>query len=89
MLLKYDKVLDCYYVYRMFVVLVGLSQCSPSIELVLTSFLRLLDEQLLLKDLKVDVPSVDLTLVGWLLLLLSHVLDTCIVQCKPFSSKIG
>lgn len=67
----------------------SLSQQSLSIELVLTSFLSLLDRLLLLKDLKVDMDSVDMTLVGWLLLLLAHVLDTCIVQCKPASSGIG
>ena len=63
--------------------LVSLSQQSPSIEVVLTSFLNLLDELLLLKDLKVDIESLDMTLVGWLLLLLAHVLDNCIVQSKP------
>lgn len=77
------------YMYRLFAVLVSLSQQSPSIEPVLTSFLSLLDGLLLLKDLKVDMESVDLTLVGWLLLLLAHVLDTCIVQCKPATSGIG
>ena len=75
--------------YRLFAVLVSLSQQSPSIEPVLTSFLSLLDGLLLLKDLKVDMESVDLTLVGWLLLLLAHVLDTCIVQYKPPTSGIG
>ncbi|XP_068681369.1 baculoviral IAP repeat-containing protein 6-like isoform X1 [Montipora foliosa] len=68
---------------RLFAVLVSLSQQSPSIEVVLTSFLNLLDELLLLKDLKVDIESLDMTLVGWLLLLLAHVLDNCIVQSKP------
>jgi len=68
---------------------VSLSQQSPSIELVLTSFLSLLDGLLPLRDLKVYVESVDLTLVGWLLLLLAHVLDTCIVQCNPATSGTG
>ena len=78
-----------FYMFRLFAVLVNLSQQSPSIELVLTSFLSLLDELLLLKNLKVDLESVDLTLVSWLLLLLQHVLDTCIVQCEPTSSGTG
>lgn len=69
--------------FRLFAVLVSLSQQSPSVELVLTSFLSLLDGLLPLKNLKVDLEAVDLTLVGWLLLLLQHVLDTCIVQCEP------
>lgn len=69
--------------FRLFAVLVSLSQQSPSIELVLTSFLSLFDGLLPLKNLKVDLEAVDLTLVGWLLLLLQHVLDTCIVQCEP------
>lgn len=69
--------------FRLFAVLVSLSQQSPSVELVLTSFLSLLDGLLPLKKLKVDLEAVDLTLVGWLLLLLQHVLDTCIVQCEP------
>lgn len=67
----------------------SLSQQSPSLESVLASFLSLLDGLLLLKNLKVDLESVDLTLVGWLLLLLQHVLDTCIVQCEPTSSGTG
>lgn len=67
----------------------SLSQQSPSLESVLASFLSLLDGLLLLKNLKVDLESVDLTLVGWLLLLLQHVLDTCIVQCEPTSSVTG
>lgn len=75
--------------YRLFAVLVRLSQQSPSIELVFTSFLSLLDGLLPLKDLKVDIASVDLALIGWLLLLLGHVLDTCIVQCKPSVSGTG
>ena len=67
----------------------SLSQQSPSAEPVLTSFLSLLDDLLLLKNLKVDIDSIDLTLVGWLLLLLAHVLDACIVQCKPAVSAVG
>ena len=58
-------------------------------EPVLTSFLSLLDDLLLLKNLKVDIESIDLTLVGWLLLLLAHVLDACIVQCKPSATAVG
>ena len=68
---------------RLFSVLVSLSQQSPSVEPVITSFLSLLDGLLVVKDLKVDTESIDLTLVGWLLLLLAHVLDNCIVQSKP------
>ena len=75
--------------FRLFAVLVSLSQQSPSIELVLTSFLSLLDELLVIKNLKVDLEAVDLTLVGWLLLLLQHVLDTCIVLCEPTTSETG
>ena len=75
--------------FRLFAVLVNLSQQSPSIELVLTSFLSLLDGLLHLKDLKVDLESVDLTLVSWLLLLLQHVLDTCIVQSDPTATATG
>ena len=58
-------------------------------EPVLTSFLSLLDDLLLLKNLRVDIDSIDLTLVGWLLLLLAHVLDACIVQCKPSATAVG
>ena len=58
-------------------------------EPVLTSFLSLLDDLLPLKNLKVDIESIDLTLVGWLLLLLAHVLDACIVQCKPSATAVG
>ena len=58
-------------------------------EPVLTSFLTLLDDLLPLKNLKVDIESIDLTLVGWLLLLLAHVLDACIVQCKPSATAVG
>ena len=74
---------------RLFAVIVNLSQQSPSVEPVLTSFLSLLDDLLLLKNLKVDIESIDLTLVGWLLLLLAHVLDACIVQCKPSATAVG
>lgn len=74
---------------RLFAVIVNLSQQSPSVEPVLTSFLSLLDDLLLLKNLKVDIDSIDLTLVGWLLLLLAHVLDACIVQCKPSATAAG
>lgn len=81
--------LTIFCIFRLFAVLVSLSQQSPSLESVLTSFLSLLDGLLLLKNLKVDLESVDLTLVGWLLLLLQHVLDTCIVQCEPTLSGIG
>lgn len=66
-----------------------LSQQSPSIELVLTSFLSLLDGLLLVKDLKVDLESADLALISWLLLLLQHVLDTCIVQSDTTASTNG
>lgn len=66
-----------------------LSQQSPSIELVLTSFLSLLDGLLLVKDLKVDLESADLALISWLLLLLQHVLDTCIVQSDTTPSTNG
>ena len=58
-------------------------------EPVLTSFLSLLDDLLLLKNLIVDIESIDLTLVGWLLLLLAHVLDASIVQCKPSATGVG
>ena len=81
--------LTIFRIFRLFTVLVSLSQQSPSLESVLTSFLSLLDGLLVLKNLKVDLESVDLTLVGWLLLLLQHVLDTCIVQCEPTLSGIG
>ena len=74
---------------RLFAVIVNLSQQSPSVEPVLTSFLSLLDDLLPLKNLKVDIESIDLTLVGWLLLLLAHVLDACIVQCKPSATAVG
>lgn len=66
-----------------------LSQQSPSIELVLTSFLSLLDGLLLVNDLKVDLESADLALISWLLLLLQHVLDTCIVQSDTTASTNG
>ena len=66
-----------------------LSQQTPSIELVLTSFLSLLDGLLLVKDLKVDLESADLALISWLLLLLQHVLDTCIVQSDTTASTNG
>ena len=66
-----------------------LSQQSPSVELVLTSFLSLLDGLLLVKDLKVDLESADLMLISWLLLLLQHVLDTRIIQSESSTSANG
>ncbi|KAK3718781.1 hypothetical protein QZH41_014030 [Actinostola sp. cb2023] len=64
---------------RVFVVLSVLAQQSPDVALVLTSLLSLLDYVLsgTSKKGSIDIQEIDISLVGWIVLLLAHILNTC------------
>ena len=74
--------------YSVFAVLVTLSQKSPCVEDILSSLLQLLDT-LLSPDQDSCHEAGDVSLLGWVLTLLAHVLDTCVMQSssKPTASS--
>ena len=73
-------------------VIAGLGKMSPNVERVLESLLQLVGKLLAAGDQpkgQLANESVDLSLVGWLLLMLTYILDSCIVNGKTAVTDIG
>ena len=66
-----------------------LVQQSPDVMPVLKSLLRLLDDVLSGQSKlgQVDTQNIDISLVGWIVLLLAHILNTCGVGRIQTSGK--